>query len=442
MISLIAYAAIGGAACRSETYDEATCLRHSEPTGAPCEWCHCHPPSGDVDPACFSPAEANALPAYCACAERAQPPIVANPPKWSWATLGDMAFAHSGQATLYTPEDLALLKRYSMVQFDKKENAAAQPNASALDRFIAAARQVRSVNPEVQILAYLNGLIDFPAFTRLHAAAQADAALRLPANITIRGNRVFDQRNPKMRDAFLASVRYAMSSGVFNGVFIDRANWAEKCAPSWGTPTCVALAAAQRVLLAEISDALGDGNITLAKETSNAPALDWEVANAAMTSDTFCSAYCHGCNASVDPAALWSKADATACAASITTVASAATRTQLTQSHAMGPFVGALSAQAREFTIAAFLIGAGAHSYFTYANWAASCWELAGTKWWPEYGYPLGAPTTPANRKINNRSTYKYSRNFTSGTTVWVDVYTREAEIRWGGKPSAWHAAT
>ena len=442
MIALFFVHAAVGSSCRSEIFDEAACLRHSEPTGVPCEWCHCHPPSGDVDPACFSPAQARAMPGYCNCARRAAPPIVANPPKWSWDTLGDMAFAHTGQSTAYTPTDLALLKRYNMVQFDKKENVAVLPNTSALDRFIAAAQQVRSVNPEVQILAYLNGLIDFPAFARLHAAVQADPALLLPANITINGLRVYDQRNVTMRAAFLASVHYAMSSGVFNGVFIDRANWAEKCKRSWGSAMCASLATAQRALLAEISAALGDGYITLAKDTSDAPALDWAVANAAMTSDTFCSAYCHQCNASVDPAALWSKADANACAAAITTIARATTRTQLTQSHAMGPFTGALSAQTREFTIAAFLIGAGEHSYFSYANWASSCWELAGTKWWPEYDFPLGSPTTPANRKINNRSKYKYSRNFTSGTSVTIDVYTREVEIQWGGKRSAWHAST
>jgi hypothetical protein len=29
--------------------------------------------------------------------------------------------------------------------------------------------------------------------------------------------------------------------------------------------------------------------------------IDWQVVNAAMTSDAFCSSYCHGCNDSVTP---------------------------------------------------------------------------------------------------------------------------------------------
>jgi hypothetical protein len=62
---------------------------------------------------------------------------------------------------------------------------------------------------------------------------------------------------------------------------------------------------------------------------------------------------------------------------------------QLTQSHAMGPFDGPEAAEARAFTMAAFLIGAGNLSYFSYANWAVDCWTLAGTRWWPEYDRPV-----------------------------------------------------
>ena len=83
-------------------------------------------------------------------------------------------------------------------------------------------------------------------------------------------------------------------------------------------------------MFVELTAALGEGNITLAKETSGTPALDWQVANAAMTSDTFCSAYCHGCNDSVTPASTWSSPkDAQNCADSIATIAAAAARGQV-----------------------------------------------------------------------------------------------------------------
>ena len=71
-------------------------------------------------------------------------PAVNNPPAWDWSTLGKMAFVHSGQAKAYAVADLALLSRFPIVQFDKKENIQAMPGVAAEDRLIAAARQVRT----------------------------------------------------------------------------------------------------------------------------------------------------------------------------------------------------------------------------------------------------------------------------------------------------------
>ena len=106
-------------------------------------------------------------------------------------------------------------------------------------------------------------------------------------------------------------------------------------------------------------------------------------------------------------------------------------RGQLSQSHGMGPFTGAFADEARAFTMAAFLIGAGNLSYFSHANWASASWELSGTKWWPELDKPLGHPTSPPNTRVPGKR-WKYQRNFSSGTTVFVDVATRVVDIQWG----------
>ena len=374
---------------------------------------------------------------------RAQPyPRVANPPTWSWGSLGAMAFVHSGNAAGFNATDLLLLSKFSMVQFDKKQNTESMPGASQEDRFITAARQVRQARsgagPPVQVLMYLNGLINFPAFQRLHNATVDDPSLLLRDSAgklvqLVDNYGVFDMRQPKMRDTFVDAAMYGMASGAFNGVFIDRANWADKCTSGrgWDRATCESIAPAQRLLLAQLSATLGEGNITLSKETSNAPADDWQVANAAMTSDAFCSTYCHGCNQSVSPASRWeTPRDAQDCAQEIATIANMSARGQLSQSHAMGPFDGKHAAAAREFTMAAFLVGAGNLSFFSYANWAESCWELPGTRWWPEYDRMLGHPTSPPNRRLPGKR-WKYTRNFSSGTTVYVDLATRAAEIKW-----------
>jgi hypothetical protein len=75
-------------------------------------------------------------------------------------------------------------------------------------------------------------------------------------------------------------------------------------------------------------------------------------------------------------------------------------------------------------------MGAGNLSYFSYANWATDCWTLAGTTWWPELDRPIGWPTSPANTRLPGKR-WKYARNFSTGTSVYVDVATRVVEIKW-----------
>ena len=336
--------------------------------------------------------------------------------------------------------------------FDKKQNIAVSPHLDAIDRFIDAARVVRAArcpgpDHDVHILMYLNALIDFPEFQHLHNKTVSDPSLLLSDSagkpIKLRGNRVFDPRSIKTRQLFVNATLYGMRSGVFNGVFIDRADWASSSKCQWGScdlvsectmaaTLCDQVAVGQRLLLSELSAVLGEGNLTLAKETSGAPMIDWQVANAVMTSDTFCSHYCHNCNASVTPNTTWKHPkDSTICANSIELIYNMSLRGQLSQSHAIGPII---NEEARLFTIACFLMGAGDLSYFSYANWSIDSWELNGTRWWPEYARELGRPTSPggAGARVKGKR-WKYERSFESGTMIKVDVATRVVEIKWGG---------
>ena len=369
-------------------------------------------------------------------------PTVHNPPLWSSSTLGGMAFLHAGDSHGFNATQLDVVQKFAIVQFDKKANLAVLPGVSFEDRAIALARTVKARAPRAKTLLYINGMINFANSRLFNATAAATDPWLLAANLdtgaplTISGNGVFNASAPPMRALIVADARYGLASGAFDGVFIDRADWASsgKCAHYHGhfdARTCRSLVPGQRQLFADLTAALGAGAIVLAKETGGAAALDWQQANAAMTSDTFCSAYCHGCNASADPAALWRAADAAHCAASIGTIANMSARGQLTESHAMGPLDGALGAAEREFTMAAFLVAAGNLSYFSYADWAGACWELAGTRWWPEYDRPLGAPLGPPATPVSAGRPLVFARNFSSGTTVWVDVENHEAKITW-----------
>ena len=84
---------------------------------------------------------------------------------------------------------------------------------------------------------YINGLIDFPA-SKLFNVTSSNPSLRLKNTagefVHIRGKYVYDVRQADMRQAIVDDALYGMASGLFNGVFIDRANWASagKCVPA------------------------------------------------------------------------------------------------------------------------------------------------------------------------------------------------------------------
>jgi hypothetical protein len=110
----------------------------------------------------------------------------------------------------------------------------------------------------------------------------------------------------------------------------------------------------------------------------------------------------------------------------IETVRNATRRGQLTQSHGMGSLTDTVQ---REYTMACFLVAHGNMSYYTYADSGSGLsWSLAGTRWWPEYDYPLGAPLGEA---VVSADGWTYQRTFKSGTNVTVDAFRQSAKIHW-----------
>jgi hypothetical protein len=80
-----------------------------------------------------------------------------------------------------------------------------------------------------------------------------------------------------------------------------------------------------------------------------------------------------------------------------------------------------------------FLIAAGKYSYFSHASWLKSeAWSLAGTEWWPEYDMALGEPVDPPLMPASSGVKGQFSRRFSSGTIVSVDLNAQRAHITWG----------
>ena len=72
---------------------------------------------------------------------------------------------------------------------------------------------------------YINGLINFPAFTRLSKPIALDPSLLLHNTQgklvqTLPPYGTFDHRNPAMRKLFVSDAAYGVRSGAFDGVFI------------------------------------------------------------------------------------------------------------------------------------------------------------------------------------------------------------------------------
>jgi hypothetical protein len=90
---------------------------------------------------------------------------------------------------------------------------------------------VQGVNPNVTLLFYLNGLIDFPHFWRIANVTHDDPQKYYlydaagEQTLTKPPFPTFDMSKAAMRQLFVDDCVYAVSSGVFQGCFIDRAKW-------------------------------------------------------------------------------------------------------------------------------------------------------------------------------------------------------------------------
>lgn len=335
-----------------------------------------------------------------------------------------MSMVHALKPTEFTEEDLQLLTRHSMVQFDKRQHSADMPGADLEDRLIAAGKAVKAHDPTVKTLFYMNGMLDFPS-TRLSNATAADPDKYLLRNsngqkIIEKGLAVFDVRKRAMRHLFVEDARYGVEGGAFDGVFIDRANWGLKLKKAgvhgaWDEATVNSIIDAQRTLLDDLWTALTDSHIVLAKESVVSGSQDWQVVNGAMVKDAFCSSY-----KPKDGKA--PSFDKQTCLEQIQFVQHVSRRPMLTQLHAMGP---ADDVAAREFTMACFLVAAGNLSFFSYVDWDYA-WTIEGVQWWPEYDKPVGEPNGPAVK-----DGWRFTRSFASGTTVNLNLQAKTAKISW-----------
>lgn len=184
----------------------------------------------------------------------AAPPVLPPvPPAFSWDTLPVFMHAMNQSAPL-SNEQAAFMARFPLVTIEKSQGgtspcpnathrsvggllgdqASAEGSAAAgqceEDRIIAAARAIKaaaaSLGTTPRVLFYLNTIIDFTQYRLAATVAQNPEWLLRDVHgkpVTIRGSlRVFDLTQAGMRAAWLATAKYALDSGVVDGIFADR----------------------------------------------------------------------------------------------------------------------------------------------------------------------------------------------------------------------------
>merc|ERR550525_175604 len=93
-------------------------------------------------------------------------------PKWSWDTLQSMTFFQGCNATgtdiAFNQTMLDIITRYNVITIEKGQGQNSDlPGWFAEDYMLAAAKQIKSVNPEIHIGFYLNSVLDWTQY-RLH----------------------------------------------------------------------------------------------------------------------------------------------------------------------------------------------------------------------------------------------------------------------------------
>ena len=93
-------------------------------------------------------------------------------PKWSWDTLQSMTFFQGCNATgteiAFNSTTIDIITRYNVITIEKGQGENSTiPNWYAEDYMMAAAKQIKFINPSIQVGYYLNSVLDWTQY-RLH----------------------------------------------------------------------------------------------------------------------------------------------------------------------------------------------------------------------------------------------------------------------------------
>ena len=220
-------------------------------------------------------------------------PIPSALPPHSWTTVGHKLFIHGCKADgLFNASELALAAKFSLMTVEKGQGLAlpgyADDKMAAIAQQWKAARRAQKL-AEGWALFYLNAHFDWTFFA-IHSQMEAHPSWPVQANGAISGSPcrhhgdrsfpqpadgmlLFNHSRKDVRAAFVNACVNATNHG-FDGCFIDSAappttsavrEYARLCNASFGAVKAVTDGKLE--LMAELQEAVGDGNLIVAKDS-------------------------------------------------------------------------------------------------------------------------------------------------------------------------------
>ena len=320
-------------------------------------------------------------------------------PMFSWDTL-PVFFHSANESGLYSEESLRVIAKFQMVTIDKWQSFL-DPGANDDDDMIRTMKMVKEMNPNIATYFYMSAYKHLKAFSKMYNELEQhpDWFLRDSDGTRVR-NRLqnlyaFDLSKPEVRQWWVDNCLYYINTTNGDGCYCDSSQRVNvKFTPPLSPEKEEAWVNGVALLTKEAQEALGDDKLLIGKAAKQPYVEGAQIE------------FFHAVNDSIVELMLGAQVG------------------KVMQAHV--PITQNCRDDLTNYE-AAFLIGAGEHSYFGCGRWNSTNDDNTPLMWRPEYDKPLGAPNGPA--------TYKngvWRREFSRGTTVEFDTSTNTGKIEWG----------
>ncbi|WP_342804717.1 putative glycoside hydrolase [Alteromonas sp. M12] len=355
-------------------------------------------------------------------------------PEFNWDRVP--VYAHFGRTNgeLSHQENQFIASHYDFVTLEKGH--AIKKYGSSEKGIIAGAKALKQLNPNMKVLFYWNGLLDYSlydaheTFSKIKDGAikNKDGELDLKRDYL----KKYDLSNPQVRNWWVNVANDAIEEGDLDGVFIDALPQIsirpEATAKRLGEERFKAIEAGVITLLDQTTAKLGADKLLIYNGIRSIP-QGWEDGGLRYlphTNGVITEHFDQFQSRSKEMIQLDMERMMEAANAGKIVIFKAWPGFNFTERQMMKKSeeeLYELAKKAIDFPLACFLVVAQRYSYFNY-TWGYRAHHGA-LKWYPEFDRKLGAPLNDG-KKIG----WTYSREF-EHASVTVNIETKESTIKW-----------